>query len=248
MSRAGSADIAAWPVRRADPFSGAARMTTGTRSGMPNASRFITASWRVSGARPVPRARLLGYGLAREAIGVPRRIVEHAEAHPSEVRNGRCQEALGPDDAARIEDDPHLHPDHPFPLRRGAARPRGMPRYSRSGSPLGGSRRWLWPGKPPDRRCRDRRQRPPSRFPSIRAAGAHPFQILGFIERNRTHQPSWATQELRAETKKSVATPRLLRAENGHCRTAMEPQRLDPQETSPATRGSSDCPGSGHPH
>jgi hypothetical protein len=33
----------------------------------------------------VPRAGLPGYGLARDAIGVPLRIVEHAEAHPFEV-------------------------------------------------------------------------------------------------------------------------------------------------------------------
>jgi hypothetical protein len=47
----------------------------------------IRALWRNSGARPLRRAKLPGRGLAQQAVGVPPRIVEHAEAHPFEVGN-----------------------------------------------------------------------------------------------------------------------------------------------------------------
>jgi hypothetical protein len=43
------------------------------------------ALWRNSGARTVRRAGPPGRGLAQQAVGVPLRVVAHAEAHPFEV-------------------------------------------------------------------------------------------------------------------------------------------------------------------
>jgi hypothetical protein len=102
MTQARSADITVRPVRRADRFFASLRVlggwpiTTGTRSARPNASRRLRASWRNSGARPVPRAGLPGRGLAQQAVGVPPRIVEHVAAHPFEVRNARRQKRSAP--------------------------------------------------------------------------------------------------------------------------------------------------------
>jgi hypothetical protein len=111
------------------------------------------------------------------AIGVPLHIVEHAQAHPFEVGNARRQQAFGPDDAARIEDGPRRHPDHQF-LPFGAALPRAPGAVhgidgagARSGVAAAEMAR-----KTPNRRCRDRRQRPPSPFPSIALTALIPLK------------------------------------------------------------------------
>jgi hypothetical protein len=54
------------------------------------------------------------------------------------VGSARRQQALGPDDTARVEDGPRRLPDHPL-LLSGSVRPTppGQSRYSRSESPFG---------------------------------------------------------------------------------------------------------------
>jgi hypothetical protein len=118
------------------------RMTTGTRSARPNASRCLRASWRNSGARPVRRPWLPGRGLAQQAVGVPLRIVEHAEAHPLRGRECAASEACRPGGAARIEDGPRRLPDHPF-LPSGTAAPHT------TGQPTRSALTALPPPKPP---------------------------------------------------------------------------------------------------
>jgi hypothetical protein len=200
LSRARSADMAAWPVRRVDRFSGAAQMLDDDGDEIGDAERvtlhqgFIAKLGGDLCAEPgCPLGSCATGDWRFVSSSTPRRILRGREsAPPASVRPRRRradQRRPAPTDQGARAGSCSANTAE-CPGVRGGAAPKG-----RKG----------WPGKPPDRRCRDRRQRPPSRFPSIRADGAHPSQILGFIERKRTHQPSWATQELRTETEKSTA-------------------------------------------
>ena len=124
-----------------------------------------------------------------------------AEAHPFKVANARRQQAFGPEDVTRIEE--------------AAAHPRGSRRCSQSESSLGPVDVAAGADAPKNRLIGDAAIGVSDRLRCFRrsALTALPSQTFASIERKRIHWPNWATQELRTETEKSVATPHLLRAE-----------------------------------